>query len=79
MFGRAVCKLRTQLAPTSLTGPLLLTTFCAGVLDTTTYFNFGTFASNQTGCVIPHSTILQPDETQKYPNPHFGIMRSASR
>jgi hypothetical protein len=45
----ARCALRAQIKPSSLTGPLLLVTFCAGVLDTTTYFTFGTFASNQTG------------------------------
>jgi hypothetical protein len=52
MPGRGLARLQAQLAPNSLTGPLLLVTFCAGVLDTTTYFNFGTFASNQTGCVF---------------------------
>jgi len=52
MLGRWLSRLQVQLAPNSLTGPLLLITFCAGVLDTTTYFNFGTFASNQTGCVF---------------------------
>jgi hypothetical protein len=37
------------LARKALIGPLLLVTFSAGVLDITTYVNFGTFASNQTG------------------------------
>jgi uncharacterized membrane protein YoaK (UPF0700 family) len=40
---------RDEIDPKALIGPLLLVTFSAGVLDITTYVNFGTFASNQTG------------------------------
>jgi hypothetical protein len=40
MLVRELGTLQAHLAPNSLTCPLLLVTFCAGVLDTTTYFNF---------------------------------------
>jgi uncharacterized membrane protein YoaK (UPF0700 family) len=48
---RLASYLQAEVRPKSLTGPLLLITFTAGILDITTYVNFGTFASNQTGYV----------------------------
>ncbi|AFR94167.2 hypothetical protein C343_02239 [Cryptococcus neoformans C23] len=50
--------LQVTIKPQSLTGPLLLITFCAGALDIATYWNFGTFASNQTGNTFILITIL---------------------
>ncbi|RSH88901.1 hypothetical protein EHS25_002563 [Saitozyma podzolica] len=49
---------RDEIDPKALIGPLLLVTFSAGVLDITTYVNFGTFASNQTGNTFILITIL---------------------
>jgi hypothetical protein len=71
MLVRELCRFQAHLAPNSLTGPLLLVTFCAGVLDTTTYFNFGTFASNQTGCVH-RALYLRADGIQEYPHSYIG-------
>ncbi|KAH8083736.1 hypothetical protein HD553DRAFT_51987 [Filobasidium floriforme] len=44
--------LSAVLAPASMQYPLYLQSFATGVLDATTYADFGTFASNQTGNTI---------------------------
>lgn len=71
------CHFGSHVRAKSLTGPLLLVSFCAGVLDTTAYFNFGTFASNQTGWVCIEVAVT--DDLQEHPHSHFSTVRSPSR
>lgn len=44
--------LSQHISPQQIVGPLLLLAFITGLLDATTYADFKTFASNQTGNVI---------------------------
>lgn len=46
---RSLAYLRETIPPRSLTAPLLFISLACGILDATTYADFGTFASNQTG------------------------------
>jgi hypothetical protein len=46
---RSLSFLRQTLPVRELTGPLLVVTLATGILDATTYADFGVFASNQTG------------------------------
>ena len=52
MFKRTIKHLQHTVSPTFLPVQLIAIAFCTGILDATTYADFQTFASNQTGNAI---------------------------
>ncbi|KAL7413001.1 hypothetical protein BDY24DRAFT_329534, partial [Mrakia frigida] len=50
--------LRETIPPRNLTAPLLFISLACGILDATTYADFGTFASNQTGNTLILTLLL---------------------
>ncbi|KAG1721690.1 uncharacterized protein EDB91DRAFT_1175938 [Suillus paluster] len=52
MFKRTIIRLQHTVSPTFFPVQLVAIAFCTGILDATTYADFQTFASNQTGNAI---------------------------
>ncbi|OJA10968.1 hypothetical protein AZE42_08489 [Rhizopogon vesiculosus] len=52
MFKRTIKHLQHTVSPTFFPAQLIAVAFCTGILDATTYADFQTFASNQTGNAI---------------------------